>query len=377
MVYGIYIHIPFCRQSCKYCHFVTVPPERNTIERYLAAVIREIEIYGDSRDKKIEVDTIYFGGGTPSLLPPENLGGILEVCRDCFKISGDCEISIEANPDTLQSDNLKSYLDYGINRISIGAQSFNDRELKAIGRMHTSAAINTSVNTLREKGFHNISLDLLMGLPFQTPESWRETLEKLAALDVEHISVYMLDLDQPCPLAEAVADGSITVPCDDTIADSYLETLNILTSYGYEQYEISNFARQGYSCRHNLKYWLRERVIGFGLASHSYDGRSRYANFSKMDMYLQSLELGRLPVEWRKTLERNRALEETLFLGLRLNKGIQWARLQQDYPGKRLAGYEKSLRKLSLEGLVQWKDGTVRLTPSGMLLSNEIFQLFV
>jgi oxygen-independent coproporphyrinogen-3 oxidase len=377
MAFGIYIHIPFCSQNCKYCHFVTVPLDRGLLEKYRTAVIKEISLYSQSLDENIEVDSIYIGGGTPSLLPAEYLEEILGACNDSFSVSGDCEISMEANPDTVRKDKSLSYKQNGINRISIGAQSFHNRELKAIGRNHNAGAIAASVNILRESGFSNINLDLLLGLPFQTAGSWRKSLDGISNLDVSHVSVYMLDLDEPCPLSESVADGSVSVPGDDLIADSYLETIDILASYGYQQYEISNFTRPGCACRHNLKYWLRNPVAGFGLSSHSFDGYSRYANFSTMNEYLHSLESGRLPVAWRKPLQEKQKLEETLFLGLRLNEGIQWARLQQGYRGNLLEKYENSLRMLGHEGFVEWNDTIVRLTPSGMLLSNEIFQLFV
>jgi oxygen-independent coproporphyrinogen-3 oxidase len=187
----------------------------------------------------------------------------------------------------------------------------------------------------------------------------------------------MLDLDEPCPLSKSVADGSLAVADDDSIADLYLDAIDVLDSFGFHQYEISNFSRPGYACRHNLKYWLRERVIGFGLGSHSFDGHSRYANFVEMEEYLLSLEKGRLPVLWRKVLKEKEALEETLFLGLRLNQGIQWSGLKRKYRDERLKMYESLLHQLVSEGLVEWKESNVRLTPAGMLLSNEIFQQFV
>ncbi|MEJ2245298.1 MAG: radical SAM family heme chaperone HemW [Acidobacteriota bacterium] len=377
MVYGIYIHIPFCLQNCKYCHFITVPLHQDKIEKYQAAVVKEIALYAASKTDIISVDSIYFGGGTPSLLSADYIETILDTCRESFHVSSDCEISMEVNPGTLENEKSLSYKKTGVNRISMGAQSFNELELKTIGRLHTVGEISESVGILRGSGFTNINLDVLLGLPFQTAETWRNTLNALSNLDISHVSVYMLDLDEPCPLSKSVADGTLVVPDDDSIADLYLDAIDVLDSFGFQQYEISNFSKPGYVCRHNLKYWLRKPVIGFGLASHSFDGRSRYANFLDMEEYLLSLERDQIPVLWRKTVRGKAELEETLFLGLRLNLGIQWSGLKRKYRDERLIKYESLLRKLGSEGLVEWKGSNVRLTPSGMLLSNEIFQQFV
>jgi oxygen-independent coproporphyrinogen-3 oxidase len=234
-----------------------------------------------------------------------------------------------------------------------------------------------SVRLLQRHGFVNVNLDLMLGLPLQTAESWRKNLEKVADLPLTHISAYMLDLDDRCPLQESVEKGSVLLPEEDLVSDLYLETIDYLSSCGYHQYEISNFSRPGYSCRHNLRYWTRAPVQGFGLGSHSFDGRSRHANFPQMEEYLQAIDNGRLPIKWRQPVTEGQAIEETLFLGLRLNQGVDWNQLRNMSGSHLLKKYEDSLRDLCDKGLVEWDGSIVRLSRLGMLLSNEVFQLFV
>ena len=377
MSIGIYIHIPFCKGKCNYCHFVRVPFHSSTVDIYEAALIKEIEIYSAACAHCEDVDSIYFGGGTPSLLSAEHMANILDTCRRRFPLSDDCEISLEANPGSLSYAKAAAYIQSGINRISLGAQSFTNAELISVGRLHSAEMIWESLGQLGKAGYSNINLDLLLGLPRQTAQSWNENLGKAIRSGVPHISVYMLEMDEPCELKSAIAEGRTKIPADDLVADIYLEAVAYLLARGFEQYEISNFARSGYCCRHNLKYWLRKPVLGFGLGSHSFDGQSRYANTAIMEEYLHDLESGHLPVKWRQAVSQDQALEESLFLGLRLNEGVNWRQLQGLDKGGRMAKYEQSLRRLSRCGLIEWKDAVVRLTPSGMLLSNEIFQLFV
>jgi oxygen-independent coproporphyrinogen-3 oxidase len=346
-------------------------------ERYVKAVAAEIERFRDSRALPQAVDSIYLGGGTPSLLAPGGVEAILSACRRSFSIAADCEISMEVNPGSLSAGDARACLRSGVNRISLGAQSFEDRELAAVGRNHDSAMIPESVGLLRANGFVNINLDLMLGLPLQTAASWRDSLRKAQDMAVPHISVYMLDLDEGCPLKSLVQSGSVPLPDEELLSDMYLETVERLQRSGYLQYEISNFCLPGFACRHNLKYWTRVPVYGFGLASHSFDGLSRSANYSRMDAYLGSVEAGGSPVQWRETVTGRRALQETLFLGLRLKQGVDWKRLEDGFANGEAGRYRDSLRSLAEGNLIEWEDCVVRLTPRGMLLSNEIFQLFV
>lgn len=373
---GLYIHIPFCQSKCNYCHFISFPYRRVLASRYEKAVIREIKC-GFASEANKEVDSIYIGGGTPSLVPARHINDILTTCRGRFRIQDNCEISIEANPGTISEKKVAAFRKSGVNRISIGAQSFVDQELSAIGRLHNAKMVFDSLHQLKKGGFENINLDLMLGLPFQTKASWKRNLEIFAQLEVPHVSIYMLDLDDQCPLYKLVANGSVRIPEEDLVSDMYLETIDSLSSCGYLQYEISNFARQGYACRHNLKYWLRNPVHGFGLGSHSFDGTARYANKSQISDYLEAIETGISPMSWREPIGIDQALQETLFLGLRLTEGIDLTQLNGTYSPEVLSKYTACFQDLADQGLITRNDERIRLTALGMLLSNEIFQLFV
>jgi oxygen-independent coproporphyrinogen III oxidase len=371
---GIYIHIPFCRAKCSYCHFISMPYQDDLAIQYKTALISEIETHPAASD---EVNSIYFGGGTPTVAPEDHIAEILEACRRKFHVTEDCEVSMEANPGSASADGIATYRKAGINRISVGAQSFVDPELSAVGRIHKSSMISDTVSLARGSGLNNISLDLMLGLPGQTAESWNLSLNEADSLSVPHVSVYMLDLDEQCPLGAQVANGSVALPCEDLISDLYLETIRFFSSRGYLHYEISNFAKPGYECRHNLKYWNREAFRGFGVGSHSFDLRSRYANSSQISEYLGALQTGAESINWREPVTDEQALQETLFLGLRLTKGIDLNPLRSGRFGDLLIKYENSLTDLYSRGLIEKTGSTVRLTESGMLLSNEIFQRFV
>ena len=337
----------------------------------------EIDTWNKDRRPAVEIDSIYFGGGTPSILPESYIQDILTACRSRFSIPADCEISLEANPETISNEKARAYRKSGANRISLGAQSFIDQELSSIGRLHNARLIFGAVRLLKENGFDNINLDLMLGLPHQTKKNWKRSLETIASLEIPHVSIYMLDLDDQCPMYSMVADGTVRLPEEDLISDLYLETIDLLSSYGHQHYEISNFARPGYQCRHNLKYWQRAPYHGFGLASHSFDGTSRYANKSFICDYLNAVESEKSPVDWRQPIGKEQALQEELFLGLRLADGISRNKLRDRYGTQSLAKYEASFSDFSARGFMRMDGDNIRLTSSGMLISNEIFQLFV
>ncbi len=375
---GIYIHIPFCQSKCGYCSFYSVPWDNALAERYWRAVVREIEAYAASiHPVRPGVETLYFGGGTPSIVPTEHVAAILEACRRHFEILPGCEISMEANPGTLSYEKAQAYLEIGVNRISIGAQSFSNRELAAIGRTHRAAHIRGSCSLLRAVGFQNLSIDLILGLPGQSESRWISNLMQAIELEPWHLSIYMLELDGKVPLFHSIEGGSHRLPDEDALSDWYLNTLDLLESHGYMQYEISNFAFAGCECRHNLKYWLREPVLAFGAAAHSYDGVSRYANSADLLSYLTAVEKRQSPVLWVERTGEKRDLEETIILGLRLNRGLDCNKLRSSFDAAWLSSQDASFWQLEELGLIQRQDQVVRLTRKGMLLSNEVFQRFV
>jgi oxygen-independent coproporphyrinogen-3 oxidase len=337
-----------------------------------------MEMYAAAGDQpRLAVDSVYLGGGTPSLLPAGQIAAILEACHRCFTLLPGCEISMEANPGTLEAEKLQAVRSLGVNRISVGAQSFSDQELAAIGRIHQAWQTRESIGLLRAFGFENVSLDLILGLPEQTERQWISSLEQAVALAPSHLSVYMLELDAKVPLYHSVSTGRTRIPHEDQVADWYLLTVDFMQQAGYSQYEISNFARPGCECRHNLKYWLREPVLAFGVSGHSYDGRARFANLPGLESYLSAVEHGRSPVQWRQPSDAGRDLEETIFLGLRLNRGVDWDQVRRTYGTADLEGCEQSLRETAGMGLLEWCGSAVRLTRRGMLLSNEVFEKFI
>ena len=377
---GCYFHIPFCASKCGYCHFLSFPFDEKTGERYAKAVLAELRLFAARREDMPPVDSIYFGGGTPGLVPAEHITGILGECLRIFPVAAGSEITIETNPGTVSPEKAAAYRAAGINRVSLGAQSFSDAELRAAGRIHSAAQIADSLAVLSGAGFDNISLDLMLGLPGQNAESWRATLRAAVSFPIRHISVYMLELDEMSPLSARVAEEKLFLPGEDLVADLYAETIEFLGSHGLVQYEISNFARAESASRHNLKYWRRTPVYGFGLGSHSFDGRFRYANVSEIEEYCRRVESGLSPMAWRSEATEKQALEETFFLGLRLADGVDLRSAEAEFKGAAagfLAECKEALENFRAEGLIEIDSSRLRLTRKGMLLSNEVLELFV
>ncbi len=406
---GIYVQVPFCQTKCTYCNFHTGVVAKERFAPYVAAVCREIRGHreflnaagvewpsgvnwgrvgrpdpvgvplkrSEERERPevegLAVDTVYFGGGTPSLLEAEQLQEILDAIRERFRTSFE-EVTLEADPETIEQSKAAAWVRAGINRVSFGVQSFSDKELAAAGRMHRRADIYRAVPILREAGIRNISFDLIAGLPHQTKESWKQSLEELMALAPEHVSVYLLEVDEGSRLGkELLARGTRysagAVPSEDAMAEFYEIAQAELAEAGYHHYEISNWAKPGFESKHNLKYWRREAYLGFGAGAHSFSGKQRWANAHDAAAYVKAIESGRWPVEQLEAVTEKMALEEELFLGLRQLDGIDVSRIEREY-GVALSG---RFEPLAAAGLVEREGNVVRLTEEKLSVSNEVF----
>ena len=377
---GIYIHIPFCRSRCSYCDFATGAYETALAERYVGALIEEINAFGRAPEEGApEVDTIYFGGGTPSLLTPAQVERILRSVRERFRVVGRAEVTMEMNPGTVTPDILHEFRRLGVNRASFGAQTFDDRELRRLGRTHTSADARRTLTDLRAAGFDNTSFDLIAGLPEQTLAAWSRNLDEALALDPAHLSLYLLEVHAGTPLAEQIERGMWAAPDADVAAEMYCLLLDRTRAAGYEQSEISNFCRPGYESRHNMKYWTGAPFYGFGCAAHSFDGgRRRWANERDVARYVALVEAGRSPVVETTEADARAASAEALFLGLRLlRRGVDLAAHRALYGADVRAEYADQLERFSEAGLIEFDGDVMRLTRSGALLSNEVFAAFV
>jgi len=378
MSLGIYIQVPFCQTKCTYCNFHTGVVSRDRHQPYAEAVCREIA--KSAGTLHAPVDTVYVGGGTPSLLDPAHLARLMETLHSSFNLELP-EATLEADPETITHEKASAWVAAGFNRISLGSQSFDDRELKAAGRMHRRDDIFRAIDSLRAAGIRNISMDLIAGLPHQTPESWDESVNELLRIRPEHVSVYMLEIDEGSRLGrESLAGGSRygarAIPDDDTIADFYESARQRLVSAGYEHYEISNWALPGYRSRHNLKYWRREPYLGFGAGAHSFDGLMRWANAHDPARYVACVEQGSSPGEQFEGLTPFQVLDEEFFVGLRLLEGIDLARIEYQLAPElpaRMATLRERIERLESLGFIE-RDGTrIRLVPDRLTVSNEVF----
>ncbi|MGH9866356.1 MAG: radical SAM family heme chaperone HemW [Candidatus Acidiferrales bacterium] len=368
---GVYVQVPFCQTKCTYCNFHTGVVARSLYRPYVDAVCREIAESPALRG--ITVDTVYLGGGTPSLLEPPDLARIVGAIRRSYVCKWD-EVTLEADPETITAEKAAAWLDAGINRISMGVQSLNDEELRAAGRMHRREDVYRAVEFLRVAGFQNISMDLIAGLPHQTRASWESSVGELMALHPEHISIYLLEVDDGSRLGKEIIAGGTkygagAVPSDDAMADFYESACATLAAAGFEHYEISNWAMPGHASKHNLKYWRREPYIGFGAGAHSFDGHRRWANVHDPSAYAAAIQQGRATTENEETVTAAQALEEELFLGLRELAGIDLARIEREY-GADLA---PRINKLLDDGLIERDGDTIRLSPAKLTISNEAF----
>jgi oxygen-independent coproporphyrinogen-3 oxidase len=370
---GLYVHIPFCSAICNYCNFNRGLFDAALKEQYVAALLREIAAQGDGSP----ADTIYFGGGTPSLLEPAEIASIIETCRHHFAVALDAEITMEANPETVTPERLVGFREAGVNRLSYGVQSFRDEELQRLSRLHSASRAAEAFAMARRVGFDNISLDLMMWLPQQTIAQWLESVDALIALGPDHASLYILELYPNAPLRDTMARSKWSLAPDDDAAEMYLEAMARLDAAGYEQYEISNVARNGRESRHNLKYWTDGEWLGFGCGAHSTRGGVRWKNLSSTTEYIAAVASGgQLGVE-RRELHGREALEEALFTGLRLTRGIDVHAVKIRYNADVWEIYGAELEPFREAGLLIYDGRLLRLSRAGMLLANEIMSQFL
>ncbi len=401
---ALYVHVPFCRARCAYCDFNTYAGLEALMPAYVAAGCREIEAAGE-RWGRLAVPTVYFGGGTPSILPLDLLAQILHVSRLTFHVSRDAEITLEANPGTVTPAYLRGLRTLGVNRLSLGAQSAHDDELDLLGRIHTWAQVVEAANWAREASPLNLNLnlnlnlslnlDLIFGLPAQTLARWRETLEAALELSPEHLSLYCLSVEEGTPLEKRIASGVLPMPDDDLAAEMYELAEELLAQAGFFHYEISNWAKgndqyqmtndQSQVCRHNLIYWRNEGWLGVGAGAHSWlDGGvlslskgRRWANVRHPRDYIAALESGETPVADVEEIDRRMEMGETMMLGLRLAEGVSDARFQARFGRELEQVFGAELAELRELGLLAWDGRVARLTARGRLLGNRVFVRFV
>ena len=371
---GLYIHIPFCVKKCNYCDFLSAPANKQVQIAYMETLQKEIE------EKAIEykewiVDTVFIGGGTPTSVPHETIVNTMETIKKEFALTKDCEITMECNPGTVTMEAMNAYAAAGINRISIGLQTADDGLLKTLGRIHTYEQFLDSYNYARNAGIQNINVDIMSGLPSQTIEQYTDTLKKVADLGVEHISAYSLIVEEGTPFYKLYEEEKLELPDEDTEREMYYQTGTMLKQYGFLRYEISNYAKNGFECKHNKRYWKRDNYLGIGLGAASFIENTRYKNTEWLDEYL--IENKYLEKNEIQNLSKEECMEEFMFLGLRMTKGISKTEFKETFGVLVEDVYGKVIEKLTSQGLIQTKDDFISLTDYGLDVSNSVWVEFL
>lgn len=373
---GLYVHVPFCEAKCSYCHFAIDPrrPDDARQERYVRAVLAEMASAAPGL-----ADTLYFGGGTPSLLASSRLARVVGEARHRFALPEHAEVTVEANPRDLDQAGYHALRDLGANRISLGVQSFDDGVLREMGRLHSAADAVTALEQARAAGFGRVSVDLILGWPGETAKRWRRNLDGVRAFAPEHLSLYVLEVDGKTALSHQAARGRLDLPDEDLVADLYAETARALEGIGLRRYEISNFARPGFESRHNAKYWDDQPFLGFGLSAHSYREGRRWWNHDTFVSYCAAVETrgAAAAVAGERRLDARARAAEAAFTGLRRREGVDLRAFRRRYGADLLEQYGESLRRPMAAGLLERSGERLRLTDRGVLLSNEVFQAFV
>ncbi len=373
---GIYIHIPFCKSKCSYCDFTSFANKEKMVEKYIKCLKKEIE---ENKKDNCIVDTIYIGGGTPSFIDSKYIKEIIETIKSKFEIEKEAEITIEVNPGTVNEEKLNDYIKVGINRISIGLQSTNNKILKQIGRIHTYEEFLNTYNLARKVGFKNINVDLMLALPNQTLEELEESAEKVIKLNLEHISIYSLILEEGTKMEELVNNKKVQLPSDELERKMYWDMKNKLEQNGYIHYEISNFSKKGFESKHNTNCWNQKEYLGFGLAAHSYINNKRFCNTNNIEEYIKNIEDNNLKsnIQICEIQNKEEKKKEYMLLGLRKLEGINIGEFKNKFVDNPIYLYRKELEKLVNEDLIEIDLNNIKLTNKGLDLANLVWEEFV
>lgn len=377
----LYIHIPFCRQKCPYCAFFSQEHSGDSLKHYIELLCSEMSLVAKTTRTWNALDSIYFGGGTPSLLDSRQIARLLEQAEQIFGLSPQVEITLEANPGTVDYRRLAEFRHSGINRLSLGVQSFDDRMLATLGRIHTAGEAQKAFAAARRAGFENIGIDLINSLPGQTQEMWQADLQQALQLAPEHISVYGLTIEEDTSFAARYAGNSPLLPDEDLSAEMFEIADDLLGTHGYEHYEIANYARPGFRSQHNSGYWHRDGYLGLGAGAHSClkdtTFGTRFGNVADLDEYTRSVQQNILPQRDIVQISREDAMAEHMFLGLRMSDGVTFKTFEQEFGIGLRDVFGKALEVLQSQQLLTIDTRAVRLTRRGMLLSNQVFQQFI
>lgn len=376
----LYIHIPFCLEKCGYCAFISSKPRNGDIENYHRLLLKEMQMVSAEGGAAGSLDSIYFGGGTPSLLHPRHVAQVVKEAKKLFSLVPEVEITLEANPGTIDEDRLRAFRAAGVNRLSLGVQTFDDDLLRCLGRVHDAGQARRAFSDARQAGFDNIGIDLIHALPGQNLMQWEADLQEAVRLSPEHISVYGLTVEEGTLFSLRYPEDSPDIPDDDRSADMFEAADTILPLAGYQHYEIANYAKLGYRSRHNSGYWRRDGYLGLGVAAHSFLRKGyglRFSNHDTLEEYSRELASGRLPRRDEHVLTREDAMAEFMFLGLRLTEGISSESFEQEFGSRPDDIYGSAIDELIRIGLLQQEHGNLRLTRRGLLLSNQVFARFL
>ncbi|MBO8141404.1 MAG: radical SAM family heme chaperone HemW [Firmicutes bacterium] len=375
---GLYVHVPFCERRCHYCDFNTYLLRDGGVDEYLWALEREAELYGAVvAERKVAFDTVFVGGGTPTVLDACQLGRLFAAVRSHLPVREDAEVTVEANPGTLTGERLKALRDCGVNRISLGVQSLNDALLERLGRIHSARDARNCYDRARAMGFHNINIDLMFGLPGQDAGDWRKTLAQVIEWQPEHVSCYSLIVEEGTPFGRLYAQGQLPLPGEDEELSMYKLAIDLLAAAGYRHYEISNWSRPGFESRHNCIYWLNGQWLGLGPGAHSQWAGERFANVRLPREYWRRLARGERPVGWREPVSREVEQEDTVILGLRLRDGVDGRTFQRRFGVALEEVFGREVGRLLEMGMVEWRGHRLRLTERGLPVANRAFEEFI